>query len=111
MVYARFALAARNLQSSLHLHGQRGEAAHIDRVHAHRARGLDLVVGEPAPPLLEHHATLEPRERRAETEVHAAAEREALARVAQDVVLACALEHALVAVRGSDEQQRAIARA
>src|SRR2546427_2223831 len=96
---------------ALYLHGQRGEAAHVDRMYAHRARRLDLVVGEATPPFLEHHAAFETRERRTEAEVHAAAEREALLRVAADIVLIGALEHTLVAISGAHEQQRAFARA
>src|SRR5439155_13290759 len=48
-------------------------------------------------------------EGRTEAEGHAAPERDALAGIAQDVVLGGALEHALVAIRGPHEQERAVA--
>src|SRR5262245_22263154 len=77
-------------------------------MHSHRFLRLDLVVRETAPPLLEHYATLEARERRAEAEVHAATEREAGRGVAADVVFGRSLEGAFVAVGGAHEQERAL---
>ncbi len=56
---------------------QRREAAHVHRVDARDAAGVDLVVRAGAPDLLERDAALEPRQRRAEAEVRAVAERRA----------------------------------
>ena len=76
--------AAARLLSGAEAHRQR-EAAHVGRVHAHRARLVDLVVRDPPQHLLERDARLEPRERGAEAEVRAAPEREVRAGVAVDV--------------------------
>ena len=86
---------------------QRREAAHVDRVDAHDARRLDLVVGSRRSDLLERDAPLEPRERRAETEVRALAEGQARLGVAQHVEAIGLREDALVAIGRADEQHDA----
>ena len=88
---------------------QRREAAHVDRVHAHDARGRrSRSRGSGAAPPRARRG-LEPRERRAETEVRALAEREHGAGVAQQVVAIGIGKHALVAIGRADQQHDAIA--
>ena len=68
-------------------------------------------LGDPPQQLLEHHADLEARERRAEAEVRPEPERDVVVVLAEHVERVRLVEHGLVAVRRAVHQQDLVARA